>query len=187
MNLKELGIVNDMGRGWGNGKYQPLWHFKVYKMWRHAWSRIYNDIHYFGCLIHPDFKYLSNFVEWIMSEPRFEDFCNTCDKITWSIDKDMKCPGNRNYYPEYMTLTTKSENTKERNKRKGNPNPKNSIIAIDNTKVLFFESTLDAQDKGFDSRNISKCLNKKQKTHKGYRWYRINYKHNKTYRVKGGN
>lgn len=82
-----------------------------------------------------------------------------------------------------MTLTTKSENTEERNNRRGNPNPKTPVIAIDNNnnnKILLFKSTHDAQDKGFDSGNISRCANKspRHKTHKGYKWYKVNYKHN---------
>lgn len=103
IGLKELKIVNDMERGW-LGKNQPLWHHKIYYIWRDEWNRCRNPKHpayenYKDCKIYDDFKYLSKFVEWIISEPRFEEFCNTCDKVTWSVDKDMKNPNNRNYYP----------------------------------------------------------------------------------------
>lgn len=191
MDMEELGIVSDMPKGWINGKDQPLWHYKIYNMWRNMWGRVKNPDdkdykNYKDCKIYEEFKYLSKYVEWIMQEPRFEEFIATCDKVIWNIDKDMKYPENRNYYPQYMTLTTKSENTKERNDRRGNPKPKTPIIAIDNTKVLLFKSTLDAQNKGFKRVNISRCINKSPgyKTHKGYKWYKINYKHNLRLRIK---
>lgn len=191
MSMEELGIVNDMPKGWFRGEGQPLWHQRAYRMWKHLWNRCRNPKskyyeYYKDCDIYEDFRYLSKFVAWLISELRFEEFCNTCDKVTWNVDKDMKCLGNRNYYPEFMTLTTQSENTKEMLNRKGNtfvlnnPNPKIPVIAIDtkNNKVLLFESTLDAQNKGFNRSCISECINKKQKTHKGCKWYKLNYKHN---------
>ena len=184
--MRELGIINDMPYGWRRGKDQPLWHLKVYYMWYGMHDRVKNPNNkeyenYKDREIYEDFKYLSKYVEWITQEPKFEEFCKTCDKIKWSIDKDSKDPNNRNYYPQYMTLTTGGKNTKERNNRKGNPTPKTPIIAINSTKILLFKSTLDAKNKGFDRRAISRCINKKQKTHKNYKWYRVNYKHNKTY------
>ena len=185
MNMEELGIINDMEKGWVKGKDQPLWHKKVYQMWKDMWNRCRNPNridykNYKDYKIYEEFKYLSKYVEWIMQEPRFEEFITTCDKVKWNVDKDIKEPNNRNYYPESMILTTQNENLKERNNRRGNPKSKTPIIAIaiDNTKVLLFKSTLDAQDKGFDHSHISKCINKKLKTHKRYKWYKINYKHN---------
>ena len=178
-------IYNDMPRGWIKGKGQPRWHVKVYDMWRDRWRRVYGDIHYFGCLIHPDFKFLSKFVEWIMSELVFEEFTKTCDKVMWCVDKDIKYPGNRDYYPEFMTLTTQIENAKERLNRVGNPTtfildnpkPKIPVIALGGNKVLLFKSTLDARNKGFVPSHISKCLKGNRKTHKGYKWFKVNYKH----------
>lgn len=182
----EVTIYNDMPKGWKRGKDQPTWHKKVYDMWRHMWARVYTRPDWFGCLIHPSFKYLSNYVGFIMSEPRFEEFTLTCDKVSWTIDKDAKDPNNRNYYPEYMTLCTKSENTQERNSRRGNPNPKVPIIGIKGDSVILLKSMFDGDAKRFNNGNISLCLNKKRKTHKGYKWYKVNYKHNKTYRIKKG-
>ena len=186
MNMKELGIINNMPKGWYRGEDQPLWHQKVYHMWKHMWSRVYTELNWFGCLIHPDFKYLSNYVDWIMQEPRFEEFCNTCDKVMWSVDKDMKVPNNRNYYPECMTLTTRIENSEECIKRRGNPNPNIPVIAINSSKVLLFKSTRDARNKGFTQSTVSQCVNKKHKSHKGYKWYKVNYSCNKVYRLKEG-
>lgn len=185
MNMQELGIINDMEKGWYRGEGQPLWHNKVYKMWKHMWDRCKNSDgkhyeYYKDCKIYEGFKYLSNYVDWIMKEPRFEDFCKTCDKISWSIDKDSKCLGNKNYYPEYMTLMTRSENCKERINRVGSPTlkPKQPVIGIKHDSIVLLKSTIDGKARRFDSANIRRCINKKQKTHKGYKWYKVNYKHN---------
>lgn len=182
MDMEELGIINDMPKGWVYGKNQPLWHKKVYQMWFGMWRRVKDENYikrdcYKNCNIYEGFKYLSDYVKWIMQEPRFIEFAHTCNKVRWEIDKDTKNPNNRNYYPESMMLTTQNENVKERNNRKGTPLPKVPIIGIGN-KILLFKSTIDAQNKGFDRRHIFHCINKINKTHKGYKWYKINYKHN---------
>ena len=191
-------IYNDMPKGWVQGKYQPLWHKKVYNMWRDTWRRVYRDIHWFGSLIHPSFKYLSSYVEWIETQPRFEDFCNTCNKVRWSVDKDFKHPGNRDYYPKYMTLMTQSENSIECINRKGSPILKKDVVRkrmkpviglpLDDTnKIILTIFRKDVSNYGFDRRAVNRCIaKKKQKTHKGYKWYKVNYKHNKTYRTKKG-
>ena len=190
-------IYNDMPRGWVGGKYQPRWHKKVYMMWFNMWKRVYTNIYYFGSLIYTEYKTLSKFVDWIESQPRFEEFCDTCDEVRWVIDKDIK-DINRNYYPEYMTLTTQSENSKERNKRKGSPflnkisllkasiqNKKNlskSILGIKNNKIVLLYSINDSKLLGFEPSSICNCLKHRQKTHRGYKWYYVSYKHNKSYR-----
>lgn len=109
-------------------KNQPLWHKKVYTMWNNMWHRCYSKLDWFGCLIHPDFKYLSNYVDWVKSQPRFEEFCSTCHEITWEIDKDIKYSGSRNYYPEFMSLVTKHENIKDMHNRNKDKFSKNWII-----------------------------------------------------------
>ena len=182
-------IYNDMEYGWIAGKYQPSWHKKVYHMWMNMWKRVYNKIYWFGSLIHPSFQYLSNYVKWIESQPNFEDFCKTCNIIRWSVDKDAKYPGNKNYYPDYMTLMTSSENSKEAINRNGspNPNPKQPLLGLplyDTKKIILATSTQDVTKYGFDQSAVSKCLNKRHKFHKGYKWLRVYYKHNKKYRIK---
>ena len=183
----EITIYNDMEKGWVRGKTQPLWHRKVYDMWRGMWGRVYTELYYFGSLIYPSFKYLSNYVEWIESQPRFEEFTQTCDKIKWSVDKDSKYPGNRNYYPEYMTLMTIIENIKDMINRNGSPKPKQPVIGIpldEFKKIILAKSNSDVDNYGFNYRNVNDCLNKKRKTHKGYKWYRVNYKHDRYLRLK---
>ena len=185
----EVVIYNDMSRGWSQGKYQPSWHRKVYHMWRDTWRRVYGNVYWFGSLIHPPFKYLSNYVEWIEGQPRFEEFCATCNTTRWTVDKDSKYPGNKDYYPEYMTLMPQSENSIERINRRGSPTirPKQAVLGIpldDANKIILTIARQDVFNYGFKPSHVGDCLTKRYKTHKGYKWYRVNYRHNKKYRVK---
>ena len=183
----EVIIYNDMPRGWSQGKHQPLWHHKVYDMWRCMWGRVYTDIHWFGSLIDPNFQYLSNYVKWIELQPRFDEFCSTCSKTKWSIDKDSKYLGNRDYYPEYMTLMTQSDNSKEAINRNGTRIPKQPVIGIPldvDKKIILTLSMKDVTNYGFSQGNVGSCIKKKFRQHKGYKWYKLNYKHDKKYRVK---
>lgn len=174
----------DMPRGW---RVKELWRDKVYRMWKAMRYRCYLPAsdYYKDSLIYNDFKIFSNYLKFIIEQPRFEEFCSTCHEVTWCIDKDIKHPGNRNYYPEYMSLITQSENSKARIKDKGKPISRRPIIGInkDTGKVLLFKSKSEAGGT-FDSRTLHRCLTKKPKykSHRGYKWYYINYKHNKIYR-----
>lgn len=184
-------INNDMPRGWIYGKGQPIWHRKVYSMWRGLWGRVYDSQYYFGSLVYPEFIYLSEFVKWIETQPRFDEFCSTCFDIIWCIDKDIIDSSNRNYYPQYMSLITQSENSHERNSRlsdfsylhskdtinKSAQSRKRPImgINIDDGTIIIFNSRNEAKSLGFNTGSISKCLNGIQSSHKGYKWeYIIN-------------
>ena len=176
----------DMPRGWATGKGQPIWHKKVRTMWRSMWRRCYDPTSkdykkYKDVAIADEFKVFSNYLKWIESQPRFEEFCLTCHKISWNIDKDLK--GTRQYFPEYMTLCTKKENIGEMNSR----TKRRPVIGIKGNSIILLNSTLEAYDKGFDQGNISRCLKNPKSTHYGYKWRYISYKHNKIYRIKGGN
>lgn len=169
-------------------KKNPLWHRKVYSMWRHMWFRCYDSTrkdykYYIDSIIHDDFRIFSKYLEWIQDQPRFEEFCNTCDYVTWVIDKDMKCPGNRNYFPEYMTLCTSSENSKEVNHRCQNAKHLHSdkhysrrrvpIIGIninDNT-ILIFKCAGDAVSYGFNKGAIGNVCKGIYPKHNNYKWY----------------
>lgn len=180
-------VYNDMERGWVTGKCQPSWHERIYDMWRNMWKRVYSNVYYFGSLIHPSFKYLSNYVKWIESQPRFEEFCATCNKTKWSIDKDSKHLRNKNYYPECMTLMLGGENSIECINRNGHLNTKQAVLGVpldDTNKITLAISHNDVSNYGFNQSAVSRCLAKIRKSHKGYRWYKVNYKHNKIYRIK---
>ena len=175
MTYKELGIENDKP-GWGS-KNAPLWHFKVKNMWYKMWDRCNNpnrrDYKYYcESIIYEDFRYLSKYIEWIESQPRFKEFCSTCHEITWTIDKDMKCIGNKNYFPEYMTLCPLKENLKDRFDRCGYPTERKAIkgTSLIDGSVLIFDYINEALDKGFNPSAISKCCRGVQVYHIDNTW-----------------
>jgi hypothetical protein len=58
--------------------------------------RLYED-----CTLHPDWLYLSNFIDWVTSWDNWETKC---------IDKDIKYPGNRMYSPDTCIMVSKEIN-----------------------------------------------------------------------------
>lgn len=176
MTYEELGIENDKP-GWTR-KDAPLWHSKVKKMWWHMWDRCRNPnrrdyIHYCKSNIYDDFRYLSKYIEWVKTQPRFEEFCLTCHEVTWEIDKDIKKKDNKDYYPEYMTLCPKYENLSDRANRFDYSKLGKSLItiSIEDGSILIFSSKQDAVRKGFTESSIRKCLSGEFSQHKGYKWY----------------
>ena len=170
--LKLLHEGNDMPYGW---KSKELWRQRAYDMWRLMWRRCYDPTssHYRKyCLsiIHDDFRLLSNFIEWIQAQPRFEEFRSTCHEVSWTIDKDMKVDNNIHYYPEFMSLCTMSENSLERHKRNPNPSKPIRAISLDGYSFIEFTSVNEVRDSGFTPSNVYACLKGRQKSHKGYRW-----------------
>lgn len=194
----------DMPKGWCYGNNQPLWHQKVRNMWKHMWIRCYDisnprNKDYECSIIYDDFKVFSKYLDWFMRQPLFEEFCRTCDNIKWSIDKDIKCEGNKHYLPQYMTLCTLSDNVRQRNKTYDWTNANTCfkrkdiqekcarhkwkpIIGIKDNNIVLFKALRFSQNKGFDPSTIVKCIKGKHKTHKGYKWLYVNYKHNQIYR-----
>lgn len=163
-----------MPRGW---KQQELWRSKAYTMWKGMWRRVSNPKmkYWCNCEIWEDFKFFSNFLYWLESEPKFEEFCSTCGDIKWCIDKDMKDPNNRNYFPECMTLTTQSHNCKDVLNRVGNPSSNNKRpimgISLKDGSIITFDSIQEAQNNGFNKGNIASCLNGSRISHGGYQWF----------------
>ena len=162
----------------------PSWHKKVYYMWKSMWRRCYDPTHpryqnYKDVIIADDFKLFSNYLKWIQSQSRFEEFCSTCNHIRFSIDKDA---GGGHYFPHMMVLCTQSENTKEKNARCGyshlhsedvRKKTRKPIIGIHPTlPPLVFETYNDAKAHGYVVRH---CLKGREDVcSKGYKWYYLN-------------
>ena len=187
MKMSDYGLINDMPKGW---VFRYKHHKVINKMWKGMFYRSYDEeFHkkkptYKNCEVYDEFKLLSNFVAWIKSEPRYDEF--KANPHGWCIDKDMKSPGNKLYYPEYMTLTTRSENTREQVLRCGNSHllyakrtyHTKPVIGINNNSVVLLKSISHGKLKGFTPNGICACCNKRQHTHRNYKWFYINYKHN---------
>lgn len=177
-----LKVGYDMPRGWSKEK---LWHTKAIRMWKAMWRRCYDPkdcgyLRYIDSIIHDDFRLFSNYLVWLKLQPRFEEFCSTCHEVIWNIDKDIKCPGNRNYYPEFMILLTKSDNSKEAILRnpschKKDFHSKNRVpiigINIKDNTIIILKSSYESKDLGFNPSNITNVLKGRWSTHKGYKWY----------------
>lgn len=152
-----------------------LWKEKAYNMWTGIWRRVYGPgyAYWKDCEIYEDFRYISKFLKWIESQPRFEEFCSTCGEVMWVIDKDIKSPGNKKYFPEYMTLTTQSENCKERLSRCGSPMSKKPIIAVNikDGKMLYIPSVNDLKILKFHKGSVRDCCIGIKPSYKGYKWY----------------
>lgn len=171
MRILKHGKVNDI-IGFLS-KDQPLWHWAIYNKWKNMWDRVYGDIDYFGCTIQPKYKYLSGYIEDVMKLDNFDKFKE--NPKGWTIDKDIKGGTFEGYYFQYLSIVTNSDNSKDRNKRNGNPNGRNfkpiiGISIIDNS-IIIFKSINDCKAKGFTSPSVIKCLKSRAKSHKGYKWY----------------
>lgn len=188
MTLEELGIINDMPRGWVSGKNQPLWHLKVYNMWRMMWDRVKNPMNhcysnYKDVIIYDDFRFLSNYLSWVECEPRFNEFKKSCNKICWTIDKDEKSLLEKRYHPDTMSLTTSLHNSKIMQSNKGCKVFAIIGISLDKDSIIILHSQPSVRHLGFDPGTVNKCLKGRyHHKHKGYKWYYLNYKHNKRYR-----
>lgn len=84
----------------------------------------------------------------------------------------------------FITMKENLNNPLSKEKRTGKNNSqygktggdsKSSIaivgINIKNNKIIKFDGLRDAEQKGFNHSGISRCLNKKQKIYKNYKWY----------------
>lgn len=182
MDLGKYGQINDMPRGWVS---ESIVNKRIYSMWFNMLSRCFCDefskdyLYYKDCKVHPDFLLLSNFVNWVESEPNYPLLVEDPSPHKWSIDKDGLITGNKEYCPGKIRLITNSENKKEEIRRNGTPTHNNpycvakSVIGV-NIKDLtlkYYKSIKDTSKDGFTPNNISNCCKSVRKTHKGYKWF----------------
>ena len=175
MRKSRFGCINDMPKRWRSlNKVND----KIYTMWHGMWKRCGNSKYYLDCKVCDEWKYLSNFIKWIECQPNYNNFISTLD-IRWVVDKDSLYPGNRIYSPEYCTLMTSSENCKEVVTRCSDRHYKRPCIGIGDTIIL---SLSPSYIRNFNSSKIHLCCKGHRKTHKGFKWYYVNYKHGRRLR-----
>ena len=156
----------------GDGK-----HTREYELWRGMIQRCYDEKYHER---QPTYKDCEVCDRWLVFANFLEDLTLIEDYELWrdnsntgvSLDKDIKVQGNKIYSLETCKFVSKSDNSKERNERSGNPNPPKKVMAISLTKpkVIIFQSIRQAEQLGFDHSPICKCCKGKQKSHKGYKW-----------------
>ena len=187
----QYGRINDMPRGWQSSSRL---NYSIYRMWQHMFMRCYSenrtkkDKSYIGCIVCKEWFYLSNFLKWLEQQPSYKDF--EILEYGYSIDKDMILEGNNVYCPEYCTLVTKSENSREsalRNRElsKAKYHPKSPVIGIskDNKTIFLFKGFNEVTSKGFTPRGVRSVINKEYHYTHGFKFYRINFTHSLILRV----
>ena len=92
-----------------NGKRKHVWKCPYYADWISMINRCFNSKSqkrnptYLDCTITDDWKYLSNFIKWVDSQPN-KDWQNC------SPDKDYLIAGNKHYSPETVVYIPQSLN-----------------------------------------------------------------------------
>lgn len=93
-----------------DGKSKQCWMCPYYSKWRSILGRCFSDalknkyLNYKDCTICEDWKYLSNFIKWVDSQPN-KDWIN-CD-----ADKDLLIEGNKHYSPDAVVFVPSKINT----------------------------------------------------------------------------
>ena len=92
-----------------NGKMTNIFICPYYYRWKGIQARCYSSKStekrptYKNCTVHEDWRYLSNFIKWVDSQPN-RDWIN-CD-----LDKDLLIDGNKQYGPTTCVFVTKQVN-----------------------------------------------------------------------------
>lgn len=175
-----LGIMKDGSKPKttdGHGKptrEYDLWKGMLKRCYDKKWHEKYPT--YKDCSVCDRWLVFANFLEDLPLIEGYE-FWRDNPKQRIALDKDSKIEGNKIYSLDTCCFISNSDNVKERIKRCGNPSngngrPKRKVMAISLTesKVIVFQSMLQATKLGFDQGTISKCCQGKVKSHKGYHW-----------------
>ena len=202
MTLEELGIVNDMPKGWLG--FHPA-NRSIYDKWKRMWIRTTEDFiktrpTYKGTTVCDEWRYLSNFVKWIETQDLYDEFMLNIKG--YSLEKDL-VEGNKHYSPSTVVLTTRSANSRNSIERNGsvlseyqgdkhpsknmdiNRSRRKGVIGLSSNKIVLIKFRLDAYNFGYYPTHIRRSIREKS-LYKGLRWYNLNHRHSKTYRVKGG-
>ena len=92
-----------------DNKRVPIWRCPYYEDWRSMLQRCYSKITqsnqpaYVGCTVCEEWKYLSNFIKWVDSQPN-KDWQNS------ALDKDILVVGNKVYSPDTCAYVTRGLN-----------------------------------------------------------------------------
>lgn len=164
---------NDMPRGWlSENKLQR----KIYDTWYDMIKRCYSDKYhkkeptYKDCYVCERWRYLSNFVEDIVSIPGYKEW-STSFNNHMSLDKDIIVPGNREYAPDKVCFVSIQENNKERNNRY------KYDIEISNLdgEIISIVDSLDKASKivGRSKQTICDCMYGRQNSTNGFKIKRL--------------
>lgn len=164
------------GVGYFENSNSKIYNKKAYKKWDAMLSRCYNknNVQYKnyggnGCFVCDRWHSFKNFVEDLPNIDGWNQ--NKFEKGLLQLDKDIKIKGNKIYSKENCSLVTQKENMKII------PSVMKEFVAIDPNNVRHegYNVSEFARNHNLTARTISKVLNKKLHTHKGWKFY---YKEN---------
>ena len=168
--------INDMPKGWlSENKLNRT----IYDRWNRMLHRCYNkndkDYKTYGAKgveVEAELFYLSNYVQVLMKDPLWKEFCK--NPSLYAIDKDINSSSkNKKYSKDTIKIVTYQENGRELGERNYLPNPRRPIIAInpDNGEQTRYESKTDfcKKHEGFSRTAISGVCQGKYKQHK--KWF----------------
>lgn len=101
-----------------NGKKKCVWACPYYKKWKSILGRCFDLKYqerqptYKGCTVCEEWKYLSNFIKWVDSQPNK-------DWMKCEPDKDFLSGGNKHYSPETVVFVSNRVNSFITDKSRG--------------------------------------------------------------------
>lgn len=148
---------------------------KEYCLWFGLLRRVYEEDSlnkfptYRKCTIDERWHNFQNFCEDIQHLDGYNEWKNCKEKYMWELDKDIKQQGveNKIYSKDTCMFATKIENNNERTKRLFTT----VYIGVRMSDEYYEEFTNQrefADKHGLDRRSINSCINKWQKSHKGW-------------------
>lgn len=155
---------NKVRTGGNNARAYSVWSGMIRRCYSgakcyEAWSK---------CVVCERWHCFANFLEDLPFIDGYELWYNNPNKGI-SLDKDIK-GDSVEYSKEKCCFVDLKQNSIERNIR--NPQDKQALKAINikTGEVVFYESTFEAEQDGFNRGAIYQCCKGKYSQHKGYKW-----------------
>lgn len=154
-------------------------HTREYYLWKRMLGRCYyskcheNNPTYKDVTVCDRWLVFANFVEDLPLIEGYELWLNHPNERI-CLDKDIKGNGSKVYCLENCCFVTNSDNVKERIERCGNGEVKVYGINIKTgERTKDFNSYTEASKELGINNNISQCINGRQKTCGGYKWFKV--------------
>lgn len=157
---------------------------REYSLWHNMAMRVYDpkyhETHptYKGTILDEQLHCFAYFLEHIHLIPNYEYWLEHPNEYV-ALDKDIRGKGSKIYSLDIIMFVNASENNRERNERCGNsfgvePIKVYGVDIKTGEKTGVFDSLNDVERKiGVNQASIGRCLNGKQKTAGGYKWYKV--------------
>lgn len=136
-------------------KCYSIWHQMIKRCYDHEYQKSKCPT-YEGCVVCDEWHNFQNFAKWY--EENYPK-----DGGKYALDKDIKFEGNKTYSPENCIFVTQEENNiKARCMSVDLVSPSGEVVKVNNAAEF-------CRAKGLDNSNLSKVINGKASSHKGWR------------------